>query len=43
MLGRRVLVGAQIALSLAILVGAGLFVRTLANLTHLDVGYETRQ
>ena len=42
MLGRRILVGAQIALSLAILVGAGLFVRTLANLTHLDVGYETR-
>ena len=43
LLGRRVLVGAQMALSLAVLVGAGLFVRTLANLTHLDVGYDTRQ
>jgi predicted permease len=41
MLGRKILVGAQIALSLAILVGAGLFVRTLANLQRLDVGFET--
>jgi predicted permease len=42
MLGRRLLVSAQMALSLALLVGAGLFVRTLANLQRLDVGFETR-
>jgi predicted permease len=42
LLGRRVLVGVQMALSLAVLLGAGLFVRTLANLTRLDVGYDIR-
>jgi predicted permease len=39
--GRKILVSVQIALSLAILVGAGLFVRTLGNLERLDVGFET--
>ncbi len=36
----KLLVVAQFALSLLLLVGAGLFVRTLQNLEHLDLGYE---
>ena len=35
----RVLVSAQITLSLLLLGGAGLFVRTLINLTRIDTGY----
>lgn len=38
---RRVLVGLQVALSAAILVGAGLLVRTLDHLAHRDPGYRT--
>ena len=38
---RRVTVAAQVALSLLLLVGAGLFVRTLRNLKTLDVGFVT--
>jgi predicted permease len=36
---RKILVVAQVALSLLLLVGAGLFVRTLQNLQELDLGF----
>jgi putative ABC transport system permease protein len=38
---RRIAVGAQVGLSLLLLVGAGLFTRTLHNLKSLDVGFAT--
>jgi predicted permease len=38
---RKVAVGAQIALSVMLLGGAGLFVRTLDHLRHEQVGFET--
>jgi putative ABC transport system permease protein len=38
---RRVIVGVQIGLSLVLLVGAGLFGRTLSNLKAADVGFVT--
>ena len=38
---RRMLVGIQVALSLLLLVGAGLFVRTLRNLERLGPGFPT--
>ncbi len=38
---RRVTVGVQIGLSLLLLVGAGLFSRTLRNLKSVDVGFVT--
>jgi putative ABC transport system permease protein len=38
---RKAAVGAQIALSVLLLGGAGLFVRTLDNLRHQQVGFET--
>ena len=38
---RRMLVGIQVALSLLLLVGAGLFVRTLRNLQNLGPGFPT--
>jgi len=37
-IGKAVVIG-QLALSLPLLVGAGLLVRTLVNLQHIDVGY----
>ena len=43
MTGRRLLVAGQIALSLALLVGAGLFARTLFNLRHAGFGFQTEQ
>lgn len=36
---RRISVGAQIAVSLMLLIGAGLFVRTLRNLQAVDTGF----
>jgi predicted permease len=38
---RRISVGAQIGVSLLLLIGAGLFVRTLHNLQAVDVGFAT--
>lgn len=38
--GRALLVSAQIALSVALLVGAGLFARTLVNLRTVDLGID---
>jgi predicted permease len=38
---RKIAVGAQIALSVLLLGGAGLFVRTLDNLRHQPVGFDT--
>jgi predicted permease len=38
---RKIAVGAQITLSVLLLGGAGLFVRTLDNLRHQPVGFET--
>jgi len=38
---RKLAVGAQIALSVMLLGGAGLFVRTLDNLRHQQVGWDT--
>ncbi len=38
---RRFVVGAQISLSLLLLVGAGLFVRTMQQLRSYDVGFRT--
>jgi putative ABC transport system permease protein len=38
---RKLAVGAQIALSILLLGGAGLFVRTLNNLRHQEVGFRT--
>jgi predicted permease len=42
LLGRGLVV-LQVALSLVVLVGAGLFLKTLQNLRHVDVGFDTSQ
>lgn len=39
----RSLIVLQVALTIVLLVGAGLFVRTLQNLQHVDVGFKTDQ
>jgi predicted permease len=38
--GGKVVVAAQVATSIVLLVAAGLFVRTLANLEHTDTGFD---
>ena len=40
---RKALVASQIALSLLLLIGAALFVRTLTNLLAVDIGFETKR
>jgi len=40
LLARRILVAAQVALSLVLLSGAGLFAKTLRNLRTMDIGYD---
>ncbi len=40
---RKALVTAQLALSLLLVVGAGLFTRSLANLMRVDLGFRTEQ
>lgn len=40
---RKVLVGAQVMLSLLLLIGAGLFMRTLSNLRDLGPGFSTEK
>jgi len=37
---RRVLVAAEVGLTLTLMVGAGLLIRTALNLTHKDLGFE---
>jgi predicted permease len=39
---RKALVATQVAVSLLMLIGAGLFLRTLHNLLSVDVGFQTR-
>ena len=39
----KALVAAQIGLSLLLLTGAGLFLRTLANLKHIEAGFRTEK
>jgi len=40
---RGLLIGTQVAISLFLLVGAGLLMRTLQRVTAADIGFETRQ
>jgi predicted permease len=40
---RKTLVGLQVGLATVLLIGAGLFVRTLQNLRHVDLGFRTEQ
>ena len=38
---RKALVASQVAVSLLLLIGAGLFIRTLDNLTAVDLGLDS--
>jgi predicted permease len=42
-LAGKLLVGGQVALALLLLVGAGLFLRTLERLLRVDIGFDRRQ
>lgn len=39
--GRKLLTSLQVAISLVLLAGAGLFIRSLLNIGHIDVGFRT--
>jgi predicted permease len=41
LLGRKIMISLQVAISLVLLAGAGLFVRSLINLRGIDVGFRT--
>jgi predicted permease len=43
LLAGRVLVAMQICFSLLLMIGAGLYVRTLINLSRIDAGFDTRK
>jgi predicted permease len=41
LMGRKIMISVQVAISLVLLAGAGLFIRSLNNLRGIDVGFRT--